>query len=882
MIASAGGTVPFSYEGRPYLRKIYDSPSKRTLLKCGRQVEKSTSLGNRMLAYACIVPNFKVLYVSPSQSQTVDFSKERIGDTIAVSPRVAAYTTTKMSHSIYHKKFVNHSQIKFRFAFLSAARIRGIPADFVAIDEVQDVLTENIPVIEQCASHSEYKIFSYSGTPLTMDNTLEHYWMNFSTQNEWVVPCERHGTNRPGTWHWNILGEKCIGRYGPICDACGSPIDVSHPRAQWASLQKPDPEDPSDPIVFEGFRIPQIMVPWKLSDEGWREVLIDQRRFGRKQFFNEVLGMSYDSGDRPVTRAHVKNCCDQSGQIVHSRLEEFAKLSHRQPVYAGLDWGCHDDQTRILTKARGWQHFHQLLEADEVAQWDPGTREMSFVRPKVVTRRDWDGDLLHFEAQGLDMMLTPSHTMRVRCQSAMNWSAETAEETAERGGNVKFVGWVDWAGEHRETFVLPGLPKSPGYSGSEDHEFWMEDWLEFLGYYLSEGGLCLTEEGGEIAPYCIKMSQRELANPLDAEKIKSCMLRGDIPFQEYPNPKTSDLNWTICGKQYWAWFWRNVGLRGHLKRIPREFLSLPAHQLGILFDAMMLGDGTPDSRENCHNGAYYSTSKGLCEDFQELCIRLGLRAKVALHKPAEGNRKTRWRTLWSRGRDFCYNTPSRRVERVPYKGSVYCASVPTGHIVTERNGCVAFQGNTGENSFTVMCLGTYIGSKFVAFHFHRFTGRELELPVQIDRITQIMVQFGVQILGCDYGGGFDRNEALIRRFGPEKVFKYQYTGQLKGVIRMDPKLGRFMVHRTEVMSAIFGAIRNQQVAFPAWNEFQDPFGNDILNIYSEYSERLRMIQYDHAHGCTDDSFHAFLYCMLASMVQHPRPDLLAPKKEGRK
>src|SRR3954464_12588048 len=47
--------VPFDFSQRRYLRQIYDTPNKRTLLKCGRQVEKSTMLGNKLLSYSCII-----------------------------------------------------------------------------------------------------------------------------------------------------------------------------------------------------------------------------------------------------------------------------------------------------------------------------------------------------------------------------------------------------------------------------------------------------------------------------------------------------------------------------------------------------------------------------------------------------------------------------------------------------------------------------------------------------------------------------------------------------------------------------------------------------------------------------------------------------------
>src|SRR6185295_9462210 len=161
--------------------------------------------------------------------------------------------------NVLEKKFVNRSQITLRFAFLNADRCRGIPADFVLIDEFQDILLDNIPVIEECASHSSFKLFCYSGTPKSMDNAIEYYFARFSTQNEWAVPCKRHGTpNDRGSWHWNILTEDSIGPNGLICDRCGGDISAKDPDACWAAMNP----NPAVEKPFEGFRIPQLMVPW--------------------------------------------------------------------------------------------------------------------------------------------------------------------------------------------------------------------------------------------------------------------------------------------------------------------------------------------------------------------------------------------------------------------------------------------------------------------------------------------------------------------------------------------------------------------------------------------------------------------------------------------
>jgi hypothetical protein len=311
-------------------------------------------------------------------------------------------------------------------------------------------------------------------------------------------------------------------------------------------------------------------------------------------------------------------------------LERIRKEMQGRDIFAGIDWGCHDEETRILTRD-GFKYFKDLTDADEVMQWDPGTREMSLVKPLARTVRDWEQPLLHFGTRGgLDLMVTHTHRMRVGVSQGERWLTETAGELSARGGNVKFVGYADWRGEDVETFVLPGVPRSAGYSGCTDRSVPMDDWLEFVGYLVTEGGVCF--DGDRIS--CLKMSQRTPVNQDIADKIKACMHRLDVPYKEFPNKKTGDLNWTIYGKQYWQWVANNTGIKCSERRVPRAFLCFGKRQLRILFEAMVDGDGSRDGRENCTGGGFYSTSLGLCEDFQEICIRLGLRCVVRLRRKA--------------------------------------------------------------------------------------------------------------------------------------------------------------------------------------------------------------------------------------------------------
>ena len=869
------GYEPFSFEGRRHMRQVYDTPAKRVLLFCGRQVEKSTLLGNRLITYSCMVPAFRTLYVSPSATQTKTFSVDRIKEPLETSEVLKAFTTSLLQQNVFEKQFVNRAKITLRYAFLNADRTRGIPTWCLALDEIQDILSDNIPVIEQSTSHApeQWRRFLYAGTPKGLDNVIEYYRSGtskgrpMSTMGEWVVPCDRCGSGAGAGRYWNVLGEKNIQRRGLSCEKCGQLINAMHPDAQWASMQEGG--------IFESYRIPQLMVPWR----AWDEIMLDYGRYDRARFYNEVLGISYDSGLRPLTRQQVRDCCKDEIKMHPDELEQYHLLGASQPIFAGIDWGCHDEETRILTKWRGFVYFRDLTDDDEVAQWNSETREISYTKPIVRTIRDWDQPLYHFKAKGLDMMLSGPHRMRVNTQQGGewgHWKTESAEEVAARGGNVQFAGYVRWLeGSDCPSFYLPGLPVSPGYTGSDRRKFKMDDWLEFLGYYLSEGGLCYDGE----RPSCLKMSQRETVNPEKTAKIRACLDRLKIPYSEFPNKQTGDINWTIYGKQFWGWMAEHVGTEGHLKRIPREFLQVSRRQLQVLFDAMVLGDGSVDARPRATNGSYHSTSKGLCEDFQEVCIKLGLRSTLSLHKPAEGNRRTRWRASWSEGRDFQFNTPRQRVKRTPYHGKVYCCAVPSGYIITERNGRIAYQGNTGENTFTLLSLATYVNQRFRVFYVHRFTGEDVDPEPQLAKIDEMLSYFNVRLVGTDYGGGFDRNDHLTRKFGPKRIHKYQYMARGKKKIAWNPMFRRWQMVRTEVMSDLFNAIKRKQLDLPRWEEFEDPYATDMLNIFSEYNNALRMIQYTHRPDRPDDTFHSILYCFLVSMILVPRPDVIAPIRE---
>jgi len=514
------GRTNFSFEGRRHMRRPYDTPARRILLCTGRQVEKSTMLGNRAIAYCALVPAFRVLYVSPTSTQTKTFSTDRLKEPIETSETLRHFTTRALSQNVFEKQFVNYSKITLRNAFLNADRVRGIPAWMLLIDEFQDILSDNVPVIEQCTSHAPetWKQFLYAGTPKTLDNNIEFVRANNSTQCEWMVPCDACGGGETGRF-WNILGEKNIQPKGLSCERCGALINPQHPDATWAAHVD------AESVDYESYRISQLMVPWK----AWSEILTDYQNYPRNQFYNEVLGLSYDSGLRPLSMVQVRACCREDITMHPDVVKQYFARAADNPIFAGIDWG---------------------------------------------------------------------------------------------GGT--------------------------------------------------------------------------------------------------------------------------------------------------------------------------------------------------------------------------------------------------------------------ENSYTVLVLGTYVGLRFRIFYVHRFTGMDLDVERQLDKIISILNAARVRVIGADMGGGQYQNSKLRRKFGAERTAFYQYTAKGAKKVEYTAELQRYKVFRTLVMGDLFNAIKKRNVfEFPRWAEFSQPFAQDMCNISAEYNEKLRMLQYDHARDRPDDTFHALLYCLLASMMMFPRPDILAPIREDK-
>jgi len=331
---------PFSLDDYPFYVGIYNGVYDALLLKTGRQVAKSTTLANFLIAEACSTPHWKSLFVAPSQEQTTKFSQTRVGKTIFYSPEIRNnWVSKELSSRVFQKMFTNGAELAFSFASDDPDRARGVSADRVAYDEVQDILyDEVIPVINECMANSDYAFETYCGTPKSMENTIEQLWQ-WSSQTEWVIKCD-------GCSKYQILvTEKCIGKHGPICLHCAKYLNVRN--GQWVDMNV-YPEGHTGKRI-KGFHISQFIMPknvpaaqpsdarsQEVATRRWQRILEKEATYPPARFRNEVIGISDAIGTRLISKAELEALCRD--YTVEDYPENSLALTDMRDIVAGVDW----------------------------------------------------------------------------------------------------------------------------------------------------------------------------------------------------------------------------------------------------------------------------------------------------------------------------------------------------------------------------------------------------------------------------------------------------------------------------------------------------------------------------------------------------------------
>lgn len=185
---------------------------------------------------------------------------------------------------------------------------------------------------------------------------------------------------------------------------------------------------------------------------------------------------------------------------------------------------------------------------------------------------------------------------------------------------------------------------------------------------------------------------------------------------------------------------------------------------------------------------------------------------------------------------------------------------------------------TGDASFTLLSIWGYDSyGRFRCIYAKKYVGHEADPEYATQDIIKKCKLFGVNRIGADWGFGFETNRKILKAFGAERFHQYQHSDGQSKLVKYDADRNVYTTHRSRVLGLAFELIKrgpvSQGTCFPQWDQFE-PFAEDILSVYSEYSRIRKQIVYDHPRTQPDDFLHTMVYALLASMHDVRRKDLI--------
>jgi len=458
-----------------------------------------------------------------------------------------------------------------------------------------------------------------------------------------------------------------------------------------------------------------------------------------------------EKGSEEKTSTQHKAEDPSSAEFYLSKLNWFTKEGIKSRQWKpGDNWGwCFSEDTEILT-IEGWKPFRSLDFGTKLAT-RRGDGVVEYHVPVALQSFHYDGEMIHFGGRKspIDLLVTPEHRMLVRDTRREGKPEQImlAQEIEQCCANYApssvfpflFVRSAQWIGEHEESFDIPAtihemkisewieahrmvmssngetsvalLAKqsgmSPGtikswLSGDTDPSrsldsvrssstVTMNNWLNFFGWYLSEGSTSGTHR-------TIIYQKKEKNFEIIKEAISGLGLSSS-----YHNKSNAFRIPSSRLTQYLKRF----GV-AEKKFIPNEIKKLDGAQLRILLNSMILGDGS--TRGKC--SAYTTTSKQLAGDVQEIAIKAGYSAIMITYRETtrefgfpSGSGNPRRNSLSQCLPHYVVSmTPQRDsrtgyVEREHYFGTVYDVTVPNHTILVRRNGKACWTGNCNASLF---------------------------------------------------------------------------------------------------------------------------------------------------------------------------------------
>lgn len=346
------------------------------------------------------------------------------------------------------------------------------------------------------------------------------------------------------------------------------------------------------------------------------------------------------------------------------------KKADWKPVVGGTHPYCFDDKTEVLTD-KGWHLFKDVTHEQKILSVDLDTQNAEWVGISNFVSYYYSGKMQKLTTYNFDLLTTPDHHHVVNTRKTKDrWFLKPGKSLPN------------------ETRFLRTIPNWVGTDNTLNADF-----VEFLGYYLSEGSISKPKVGF----WQLKIAQEKHYDKMlpCAKKIFNRIWAGKDAF--YIPLQNEDL----------ILYFRYLG-KSYNKFVPKEIKNSSKEIIRVFLDAYCLGDGSRKKGKvwkgyQFGDSITYSTSsKRMADDLGELILKMGNVPSYRYYAPYSRETQHKNGLYKSKHPVYVISENIRSVstyknmpkECVDYNGMVYDVELEKNHtLFVRRNGKVTLSGN---------------------------------------------------------------------------------------------------------------------------------------------------------------------------------------------
>jgi hypothetical protein len=333
---------PFAYEWHEYLREPYRDEHPWQVEIKAAQLGLTTKALLKAFGRA-IYRNFRgILYLFPSRSDVLDFSKSRISPLIEENPDALAKRVQETDAS--NLKKIGNCWLYLR-GMRSRLGLKSVPCDMVIFDEVDEAINQDsVDMAMERMSHSEHKEVMMLSNPTLPDFGIDRAFQE-TDQRYWLLKC-------PACGHYSCLEDtfpECLrevkGRVIRACERCQAELNPD--LGEWVARR---------PAVTEkrGYHYSQLFSHY--VDPG--DILHQYRTTNNLQdFFNLKIGVAYVEAENRLSMEEVLHLCGSDG----------IASSDPGPCSMGVDQG---KDLHVVISRHHWQKAGQILHLGIYRDWE--------------------------------------------------------------------------------------------------------------------------------------------------------------------------------------------------------------------------------------------------------------------------------------------------------------------------------------------------------------------------------------------------------------------------------------------------------------------------------------------------------------------------------